>query len=192
MKNELKKMFYILKFYQCNKEDYFTFIDILKDLYSEKNFEVYQDYIILKSVLNKTDLIDIVENLKSDLYLNILCFVGEIVDEEYIEFICQKLDLISYDSNYGLLNESELLRLCIKESFDELTKKRILRKYYYDTEMKKTIKAFLECNMNTLKTSEILYMHRNTLINRINKFIETTGYDVRDFKEAVIIYHLLK
>jgi carbohydrate diacid regulator len=48
-----------------------------------------------------------------------------------------------------------------------------------------TLKAFFTCNLNMTETAKILYIHRNTLIYRLRKIKEETGYDPHTFKEAV-------
>lgn len=55
-----------------------------------------------------------------------------------------------------------------------------------------TIKLFIENDLNTSKAAVQGFMHRNTLINQINRFYNDTGYDVRRFKDAYVVYTLLK
>ena len=55
-----------------------------------------------------------------------------------------------------------------------------------------TIKLFIENDLNTSKAASQAFMHRNTLINQINKYYKDTGYDVRKFKDAYVVYTLLK
>lgn len=57
-----------------------------------------------------------------------------------------------------------------------------------DDELLKTIKTYLECNLNVSLTSKKLYMHRNSLQYRIDKFIEKTGIDIKNFQGAVTAY----
>ena len=48
-----------------------------------------------------------------------------------------------------------------------------------------TVGAFFENGMNVSETSRRLYMHRNTLIYRLNKIQKSTGFDLRNFETAV-------
>lgn len=48
-----------------------------------------------------------------------------------------------------------------------------------------TVDAFFENGMNVSETSRRLYMHRNTLIYRLNKIQKSTGFDLRNFETAV-------
>ena len=45
--------------------------------------------------------------------------------------------------------------------------------------------CFFENGMNISKTARKLYMHRNTLIYRLNKIQKATGMDLRNFDMAV-------
>lgn len=71
-------------------------------------------------------------------------------------------------------------------------KKELLGEYFNDIEMNNIINTFINNDLNILKTSADLYMHRNTLINKLDKFYKKTGYDLRRFKDAYIIYSMIK
>ncbi|UZJ78218.1 PucR family transcriptional regulator [Fictibacillus sp. KU28468] len=60
-----------------------------------------------------------------------------------------------------------------------------------DRDLIQSIKVFLECNMNLSMAAKKLYIHRNSLQYRVDKFIERTGIDVKQFKPAVAVYHAL-
>ena len=47
------------------------------------------------------------------------------------------------------------------------------------------VDCFFENGMNISETARKLYMHRNTLIYRLNKIQKTTGIDLRNFDMAV-------
>ena len=55
-----------------------------------------------------------------------------------------------------------------------------------DTQMK-TVRAFFENNLNVSKTAESLYVHRNTLVYRLEKIRKLTGLDLREFDHAVTL-----
>ncbi len=84
-----------------------------------------------------------------------------------------------------------ILELVLNGKIENLDKV-VLSSYYNDTNMIETLKAFIENDMNTSKTANIIYMHRNTLINKLDRFTKVTGYDIKKFCDAFIIYHLIK
>lgn len=64
---------------------------------------------------------------------------------------------------------------------------------FEDKEMMRTAKAFLSCGMNISETARILFMHRNTLMYRLNSIKKRTGLDLKNFDAAVTfeILHIL-
>lgn len=66
-----------------------------------------------------------------------------------------------------------------------------------DEEMVTTAEEFLRCSLNVSETSRNLYMHRNTLLYRLDKIEKATGLNIRLFPDAVsfrvltILYKLL-
>lgn len=59
-----------------------------------------------------------------------------------------------------------------------------------DLELLATIKLFLENNSNTSLTAKKLYLHRNSLQYRIDKFIERTNIDIKAFQGALSVYFI--
>lgn len=55
-------------------------------------------------------------------------------------------------------------------------------------DLMETLEAFFECNMNASDAARKLYMHRNTIIYRLNKIKEVTGLDPFTFRDAVQLY----
>jgi len=55
-----------------------------------------------------------------------------------------------------------------------------------DTETIHTIQKFFENNLNVSETSRQLYVHRNTLVYRLDKIQKMTGLDLRMFDDALI------
>lgn len=60
-----------------------------------------------------------------------------------------------------------------------------------DDEMILSVSTFLESNMNISIASKELYIHRNSLQYRLDKFHEKTGLNPKDFQDAITIYLLL-
>ncbi len=48
---------------------------------------------------------------------------------------------------------------------------------------------FIENNLNISKTSSSLFLHRNTLIYRLEKIKELLDLDLKDFKDAMVIFN---
>ena len=54
------------------------------------------------------------------------------------------------------------------------------------------MKCYLEKGFNITTGAKAMHMHRNTFMNKLDRFIEMTGLDVKNFDEAVIAYLLIK
>lgn len=55
----------------------------------------------------------------------------------------------------------------------------------FDEEMTSTINKFFENSLNVSETSRQLYIHRNTLVYRLDKLEKSTGLDLRVFEDAI-------
>lgn len=56
----------------------------------------------------------------------------------------------------------------------------------FDDETLSTVNKFFENNLNVSETSRQLYIHRNTLVYRIDKLQKQIGLDLRNFDDAII------
>ncbi|MBR3538400.1 MAG: helix-turn-helix domain-containing protein [Eubacterium sp.] len=72
-----------------------------------------------------------------------------------------------------------LCRLFIKEIFDGKSPDE------FDEETLTTINKFFENSLNVSETSRQLYIHRNTLVYRLDKIQKATGLDLRVFEDAI-------
>ncbi len=54
-----------------------------------------------------------------------------------------------------------------------------------DRELMRTAECFIDCNLNISAAARELYMHRNTMMYRLDKIKRITGLDIRGFDAAV-------
>lgn len=73
--------------------------------------------------------------------------------------------------------------LC-KLFLDEIFKKESIDSLDHETIV--TIQKFFEKNLNVSETSRQLYVHRNTLVYRLDKVQKITGLDLRVFDDAIV------
>ena len=92
-------------------------------------------------------------------------------------------DIIAYSSlGIGRLIYQLPIPLCkmfIKEIFDGKSPDD------FDEETLTTINKFFENSLNVSETSRQLYIHRNTLVYRLDKLQKSTGLDLRVFEDAI-------
>ncbi|MBQ8741981.1 MAG: helix-turn-helix domain-containing protein [Clostridia bacterium] len=121
----------------------------------------------------------VVENLKdlarSYKEAQVALEVGKVFDTEKT--------IISYE-NLGIGRLIYQLPTTLCEMFlQEVFKKGPLESLDRETLM--TIQAFFENNLNVSETSRKLFVHRNTLVYRLEKIRKLTGLDLREFEHAI-------
>lgn len=101
--------------------------------------------------------------------------IGNIFESEKTVVNYEKLGLgrLIYD-----LPESSS-NLFVREVFKENAPESL------DNETLITIQKLFENNLNISETARLLYIHRNTLIYRLEKIKKATGLDLREFDDAV-------
>ncbi len=101
--------------------------------------------------------------------------VGKVFDTEK--------DIIAYE-NLGIGRLIYQLPTTLCEMFlHEVFKKGSLESLDQETLM--TIQCFFENNLNVSETSRKLFVHRNTLVYRLEKIRKITGLDLREFEHAI-------
>ena len=102
--------------------------------------------------------------------------VGKVFDTERA--------IISYD-NLGIARLVYQLPTTLCETFlREVFKRGSIDSL--DQETLFTIQKFFENNLNVSETSRRLFIHRNTLVYRLEKIKKITGLDLREFDHAII------
>lgn len=102
--------------------------------------------------------------------------VGKVFDTERT--------IISYD-NLGIARLVYQLPTTLCEMFlREVFKKGSIESL--DQETLFTIQKFFENNLNVSETSRKLFVHRNTLVYRLEKIKKLTGLDLREFDDAIV------
>ena len=103
---------------------------------------------------------------------------------------------IKLNINDVVLDEKALLFEEIIGNFDINSRKRLAHNFAdgfnkIDSEMLKTIDTFFKCGLNLSESAKKLYVHRNTIIYRLDKIQKETGFDIRNFNDAVIFKIIL-
>lgn len=90
-----------------------------------------------------------------------------------------------------VLDYNKLLFEKIVYNIEPSLKREFLDKFkekfsQFDLEMINTIEEFIKTGLNISESARKLYIHRNTLIYRLDKIKKETGFDIRNFKEATV------
>lgn len=137
---------------------------------------------------------DVILNVMTDTLTDLRMYVSHTypLEQERVDahqFILSMLKRIPFGTFYYLDNARILSYL--GSQVDDTFKRFILRKFYDDQVMLETLLTYFESNLNMIHAAKKLYIHRNTLIQRLDKFMQTTGFDPRKFIDAHLIYNLI-
>lgn len=157
------------------------------------------DGIIIEEVSITTEKMDyeqIIDIIMTDFYSKINFFIGEIKStytdlDDYYEAMIKSGQMIFKIANKEVISYIEAVPYIILNVLDESTKKlvtdSILKDFQEDEDMLQTIQSFLTYNLNVSETAKQMYMHRNSLQYRIDKFINVTGVNIQQFDEAITV-----
>lgn len=135
---------------------------------------------------------EIINVLSNDFFVSMSLYesgflYSKLDKNEYLNYI-KNISPKFLECSTFYVNEDKLIKLGLG---NEIVKMNILKKYYNDYEMLSVIKTYLDSNMNISHASILLYMHRNTVMKKIDKFISETGYDIRILQKAFVIFNIL-
>lgn len=180
---------------------------ILQDFFPETNlFFTGEEWIVLYSQEEDTSdtlsisydmFSNLLETYQLDAGLSYVCQLPEMLRTLYLTAsaaidLGKGLGITPYQKRiytYHQYNPYYVIHLC-SHSFTELHKTEnlvylthpdITRLYYYDVEntsnLLDVLFAYLLCGQNVNQTSQMLYMHRNTVLNKLNKIKEFLQHD---------------
>ncbi len=91
-----------------------------------------------------------------------------------------------YFANYPCYLTDILMR---DMSFGDFSTYNLLMKQFkhVDQELLSAAGAYLRCGCNSNYASEVLFVHRNTFRNRLDRFVEVTNLDIRDYHNALLL-----
>lgn len=154
----------------------------------EKNFT---------SLMDK-EFVSMAETLEADFFTKVFFYTGKYheVTNGLPHSFNQEKEYFDFGRKY-LNNENiytfekvfpSYLAHDLPEKFKKELNNNITQLFRDEPEMFSTIKVFLENNLNASMTAKGLYIHRNTLQYRIDKFTEKTGIHLKDFYGAFTVF----
>ncbi len=185
--------------------------DVIQNLFPDKNKDFVfnitdQDIVLVKEIKADTELKDleklarsISDTLSSEFYTRVNVGIGTVVDtikdlarsfkEAQIALEVGKVFdtdkvIVSYE-NLGIARLIYHLPTTLCDTFlREVFKKGSIETLDHETLF--TIQRFFENSLNVSETSRKLFVHRNTLVYRLEKIKKLTGLDLREFDHAII------
>lgn len=158
----------------------------------------YEDTIVLIGVFE--DINEHVSSISETIYASIYekCYISYCNIKEYESIYnlynenIYKINLArKYNLSTMIFGPNSLLFEKIMDKLNEEIKEKILSNFNenfskLDDDMIQTIEVFFKSDLNLSDASKGLYVHRNTLIYRLDKIEKYTGYDIRKFNDAVL------
>ncbi len=163
-----------------NKTDVAVY-DVVQNLFPDKS----KDFVIN---INETD-IALVKEIRPGIEPRDLDkLAGSFVDAQVALEVGKVFDterpIISYD-NLGIARLIYQLPTTLCDMFlKEVFKRGSIESLDHETLF--TIQRFFENNLNVSETSRKLFVHRNTLVYRLEKIKKITGLDLREFEDAIV------
>ena len=168
--------------------------DIVQNLFPDKS----KDFVININELEKLAS-SISDTLSSEFYTHCVVGIGTTVTGikdlarsfkeaqsalEVAKVFDTDRTIVSYD-NLGIARLIYQLPTTLCEMFlKEVFKRGSIESL--DQETLFTIQRFFENNLNVSETSRKLFVHRNTLVYRLEKIKKLTGLDLREFEDAIV------
>ncbi|MFS0862489.1 PucR family transcriptional regulator [Fredinandcohnia sp. 179-A 10B2 NHS] len=141
---------------------------------------------------------ELVVTLTSDFYADFHLFVGQVhsITQQLHDTFRTEKELFQKGMHYlyqtKVYYTHDILPYLFLEKMDSPLRNTLVNvipeDIQNDDELLENIKVFLESNLNVSNASKRLYMHRNSLQYRIDKFIEKSGIDIKHFQGAVTTY----
>lgn len=194
----LKNAFYVINIYL--QGDLKDGEDLIKASYEDSGIisTVVNNNIVVIGKFNdiKEHINGINESIISNLYDN--CYISysraKGIEEMIEAFHNNEMNIYiatKYDLQESIYKEEDLLLETIIHNMDSNFKDKLYKKFNpkfkkLDSELIRTIDIFFSCGTNLSEASKNLYVHRNTLIYRLDKIQKYTSYDIRNFKDANI------
>ena len=201
------RIVFLIKFF--GKTDMMPF-EMLQNMFPDKSKDYVisvgeQDVVLVKDIKPGTDrreiekmATNITNTLNTEFYAKVAIGISTVVDnikdlaraykEAQVALDVGKVfetekNIISYE-NLGIGRLIYQLPTTMCEMFlQEVFKKGSLDSLDRETLM--TIQSFFENNLNVSETSRKLFVHRNTLVYRLEKIRKLTGLDLREFEHAI-------
>jgi len=168
-------------------------INILLDQINQGDYEVKENYYIIEYVsanISGLELNDIIINYANEQLVDISAFISD----AYAPLVSEVVSLLALTNHRDtvIYDRKTLFSDVLNVSNKPLIKRLVFKSYEKDFGMLNLLKVFIESDQNISLTAKLTFYHRNTIMQKLDRFAEITGFNVRKFKDAYLIYNLLK
>lgn len=185
-------MIQYIYFFKLNHMDEHLVEGMLEAYVSQLSKHVAHKNVYLFNTDGHMELKPLIQDMMSETLSDIFAYVSMPLKEKEVDKHMLELKHImsSYEGTQkGLITNHDIVFHMKTPSLS--LKHFIFQKYAQKPFMLETIKVYLEHNQHAQHASKALYIHRNTLMMRLDSFFEVTGFDVRTFIDGHLVYLLL-
>ena len=185
----------LINFKEQNNQ--FNFMDILAEALDAKDvILVDNNYFIFYLNEDSVGIKDIFLSLTVDFGIVARAFSSEKTDSSRIKnfhIIYKYYKEFLEKKPYNFTNVTDLILEVIKTDIKKIKelKPAILNNIYEDSQMEKLILSLFNNNLNVTKAAKDVYMHRNTVINKLEYIKSETGFNIQNFNDALCMYWLI-
>lgn len=134
------------------------------------------------------DTVSTLEALALDLDLSVRVYVTGF--RKNLDTECSLVTRLLPDCEAGVYYGSKLA-LALPNSAREALLSAIFTDFKRNDSLYNLLEGFFAADLNVSLAANNLYMHRNTLLYRLNSFHQKTGFDLKCFRDAALIYNYL-
>lgn len=140
---------------------------------------------------------EMAEAIQQDFYQNINFYQTEtyVLNEAISTVFCREFMLYQKyrDVSQLMIGSQDLLlqymiqSLNLYEGYEQIHQK--FQTIPYD--LTEVAKVYMENNFNVSTGAKAIYMHRNTFMNKLERFIQLSGLNIKEFRDAVMAYVMI-
>ncbi|NLN50643.1 MAG: hypothetical protein GX149_03345 [Acholeplasmataceae bacterium] len=178
---------------QLNLDERYTLLNLLNELMVSPEINLEEDILSAIDIASSNmSWQSFIVTVNGDFYTDLRLYESIMFSSrtQLLENLLENKTKQLFNQTYN--NDKTVFYRKFSQETNEKRKKEIFKALYNDQEFLRSIKIYLEENKNKSRAAKVANLHRNTLDNRLEKFYQVTGYDVRNFKDAVFIYLFLK
>ncbi len=206
--SEVNRVVYLIRFHNHNSDA--VPFEIIQNMFPNKSRDYVisvgeNDIVLVKELKTAQETKSIEANAKSivdtvsgEFYLKVTVGIGSVVssikelahsfkDAQVALEVGKVFDTEKTTINYESLGIARLIYQ-LPTTLCEMFLSEVFRRgslESLDRETLMTIQAFFDNNLNVSETSRKLFVHRNTLVYRLEKIKKLTGLDLREFDHAI-------
>ncbi|MBQ3253610.1 MAG: helix-turn-helix domain-containing protein [Acholeplasmatales bacterium] len=165
-------------------------LDVLKSLLGVSlKYRENERYLVFYHNHNIVEIEQVLSALSDAMMFPLLGYTSRDIDDDKLKVELDIASELIEDLPYNMYDLKQAL--LVKTN---ITNKRRILDFILDSTgiTEDFIKDFVQYDLNTSKASKAMYIHRNTMLYKLDKLYDISGFDLRSFKDAYVLYSLIE